>query len=149
MSLITTYAKSHYRTIKTGETINWIDENLDPDSGEWLSRRILEDWGWRNDKAGYERGKDYNHSTFCDLVIRGTCGVEICEDQKLVVNPLVPENEWAYFRLDELPYLNHKITIVYDKDGCHYNEGKGLWVEIDGKKAAESTEISKLTISFS
>ena len=26
------------------------------------------------DKGGKERGKDYNHSTFCDLIINGLIG---------------------------------------------------------------------------
>jgi len=27
------------------------------------------------DKGGVERGKDYNHSTFCDLIITGLVGL--------------------------------------------------------------------------
>ena len=52
------YTHSHYRTLENGEKVNWMDENLDPYTGEWLSRRILEDWEWQKDKGGYERGKD-------------------------------------------------------------------------------------------
>ena len=48
-------------------------------TGVWLSRDILMRWNhtnvlgvsntsWPVEKGGKERGKDYNHSTFCDLV---------------------------------------------------------------------------------
>ena len=45
--------------------------------------KILERWKkekndkgeeWPVDKGGKERGKDYNHSTFCDLIINGLIG---------------------------------------------------------------------------
>jgi hypothetical protein len=49
--------------------------------GAWISRTILNRWraGGMNMKAkgGEERGKDYNHSTFVDLVINGLLG-EMC-----------------------------------------------------------------------
>ena len=31
------------------------------------------------DKELEERGKDYNHSTFCDLVINGLIGKSVCD----------------------------------------------------------------------
>ena len=51
--------------------------------GDWISRTILERWKkekndkgeeWPENKGGKERGKDYNHSTFCDLIINGLIG---------------------------------------------------------------------------
>ena len=51
--------------------------------GDWISRTILERWKkekndkgeeWPMNKGGKERGKDYNHSTFCDLIINGLIG---------------------------------------------------------------------------
>ena len=49
------------------------------DEGTWISRSILNRWraeGKNIDeiKGGKERGKDYNHSTFIDLVISGLIG---------------------------------------------------------------------------
>lgn len=76
LSVLRTYANSHYRMREDGKRVNWLDENMEPDTGDWLSRRILKDWDWPQLKAGYERGKDYNHSAFCDLIIRGVCGVQ-------------------------------------------------------------------------
>ena len=126
------YAKSHHRYKPDGTTVFWIDENLDPSTGEWLSRSILEKWGWRENKGGYERGKDYNHSTFCDLVISGFIGLKPREDNVLEINPLIPE-DWEYFCLDNVMYHGRSITVLYDKDGTHYNRGGGFQIFADNK----------------
>ena len=148
LELMQIYSKSHYRENAQGEQINWIDENLDPDSGQWLSRRILKEWNWREDKGGYERGKDYNHSTFCDLVIRGLCGVQIDESDYLNVNPLIPADEWEYFWLENLPYQGHLVTIGYDQKGIRYNRGKGFFVEVDQERKITSDRLEKVRIKI-
>lgn len=130
--VIKTYAKSHYRQNSEGKTVNWIDENIHPDTGRWLSRDILEAWEWRADKGGYERGKDYNHSAFCDLIIRGICGITVNEENHLIIKPLVPAGELTYFLIEDVPYKDHKITVGYDCDGTRYHKGSGIWVEVDG-----------------
>lgn len=145
--LMHTYAKSHFRKTSFGKVVNWIDENIEPDSGEWLSRRILEEWNWRQDKGGYERGKDYNHSAFCDLVIRGICGVQITDDDQLRIQPLLSE-EWEYFMLENLIYKGHRITIAYDKKGEKYSRGIGLWAEVDGKLAAQTTGLDEIAVKL-
>lgn len=146
LELISIYSKEHYRIKGTGEVVNWIDENLEPDTGEWISRTILKNWNWKESKGGYERGKDYNHSTFCDLVIRGICGIEISEENQLVVNPLIPKNQWSYFLLEDLPYQGHFVTIGFDADGMRYQKGQGLFVEIDGECKARTKDIEKICI---
>lgn len=76
---------------ETRRGLPWIDENLDPFTGAWISRTILRRWGWPAAKGGKERGKDYNHSTFVDLVITGLAGLRPRpSNDLLVVNPLVP-----------------------------------------------------------
>ncbi len=79
-----------------------------------------------------ERGKDYNHSTFCDLVISGLIGLRPRSDDTVEVNPLVPPS-WDYFCLDQIPYHGLNLTILFDKTGSHYGKGKGLRVFADGK----------------
>lgn len=138
------YAKSHYRKNDDGQTISWLDENIDPFTGEWLSRKILEGWGWRETKSGVERGKDYNHSTFNDLVISGLIGIRPQEDDSIIVHPLVPEDEWDYFCLDQLSYRNRKLTVVYDKYGNHYGKGKGLKLYADGKEIGRAEGIGQI-----
>ena len=110
-SLLSQYARMHKRTTEDGRTISWIDEVMDPRNGDWSSRTILRDSGWSLIKGGYERGKDYNHSTFCDLVISGLLGVDVKEGE-ISVNPLVPES-WNYFSLTGLKILGKEYDIIY------------------------------------
>ena len=144
-NILSTYAQCHYRTNADGKSVSWLDENIDPFTGEWLSRRILEEWGWPENKGGRERGKDYNHSTFNDLIITGLIGFRVREDGSFDVNPLVPK-EWEYFCLDCLYSHGKEITIIYDKLGLQYNMGIGLAVYIDGIKVACSEELGRLVV---
>ena len=123
-TLLSQYACMHKRVTENGRTISWIDEVMDPRNGVWSSREILKHYGWPMVKGGYERGKDYNHSTFCDLVISGIAGVDVKEG-KLSVTPLAPE-EWEYFRLRGVKVLGKEYDIIYDKTGEKYSQGQGL-----------------------
>jgi len=96
-------------------------------------------------KGPADRGKDYNHSTFCDLVISGLVGLRPRPDDTLEVNPLVPEGTWDYFCLDQVPYHGRSITILYDEAGERYRKGAGLRVFADGKEIAMSDKLAKLT----
>lgn len=148
LDIMRTYAESHYRNNDKGMKINWIDENLEPDTGEWLSREILKEWNWREDKGGYERGKDYNHSAFCDLVIRGLCGIQISESDILSVKPLIPEDTWDYFKIEDVSYRGHKVSVIFDKDGNRYGQKKGLSVYVDGVLKGHSDEIDEITTAL-
>lgn len=148
LELLSAYADSHYRICGDGKRVNWLDENMEPDTGEWLARRILKEWGWRKEKGGYERGKDYNHSAFCDLVIRGICGVRIMKEDILIIDSLLPWGAWDYFMLEDLPCKNHRITVAYDKDGSRYQKGRGLWAEVDGVQRACAEKPEKLVIGL-
>ena len=140
------YAKSHYRITKDGRKINWVDESIDPRDGSWLSRHILEQWEWREDKGGYERGKDYNHSSFADIVIRGICGVSLGERDEICINSAIQEADLDYFKIDDLPYKNHSVTVLYDKSGERYQRGKGLFVDVDNKCRAHSEKLEKIML---
>lgn len=142
------YAKCHKLNKSDGSCIPWIDENLDPYTGEWISRNILSGMRWRKDKGGYERGKDYNHSTYCDLIISGLVGLRPRKDNILEVNPLVPEGRLEYFCIDDVKYHDKNITIVYDKTGEKYKSGKGLRVYINNKEVAYSIRLEKLCCVF-
>lgn len=110
----------------------YIGEYQDEVTGYWL-------------KGDQERSRYYNHSTFNDLLITGICGLQPQADNTVVVNPLVPEGKWTYFCLDNVRYHGHDITILYDKDGSRYHQGKGLMVFVDGKKKASADGIKKIT----
>lgn len=98
----------------------YIGEYLDEKDGHWL-------------KGDQERSRYYNHSTFADLVITGLVGLCPREDDVIDVRPLIPEGVWDWWCLDNLPYHGHTLTILYDKDGSHYHQGRGLRVFVDGR----------------
>ena len=131
-TLFSRYTHSHYRTDSRGNRINWLDENLDPFTGEWLSRRILKDWGWREDKGGYERGKDYNHSAYADLIIRRIFGVEPQKDKTVHIRPVFPD-DWEYCRLSRLFCQGREYAICMDRSGKRYGK-KGIQIWCDGKQ---------------
>jgi len=124
------YARSHFRKREDGKTVSWIDENLNPDTGDWISRTRLKTWQrgtWSKGKGGVERGKDYNHSTFCDNVLNGLIGFRPANGEFFTLFPLTPRDV-PFFAVDNLFYHGKKITIVYDRDGSRYGLGKGLKV---------------------
>ncbi|MEO5892916.1 MAG: glycosyl hydrolase family 65 protein [Ferruginibacter sp.] len=141
---LTTYAKSQRRIDSNGKVLPWIDEVLNPYTGDWISRTILEGLGWPAKIGGEERGKDYNHSTFCDLVISGLIGLRPQPGNTVIINPLVPKNTWDWFCLDNISYHGKTLTVVYDRYGKKYNKGKGLMCFVDGKLMAHSDEIGKM-----
>lgn len=122
--LLHQYAVCHSLTKPDGTVVPFIDENMDPFTGRWLARDLLETAGWQPKFGGYERGKDYNHSLFCDLVLSGLLGIQARGDT-FTVKPLIPDS-WDYFRVENLWLKGKCFTITYDKDGCHYGEGAGL-----------------------
>lgn len=125
--LLDTYSKSQYLGEKP-----FIDEDIDPFTGAWIARDYLHNQTPLPDDA--ERGKDYNHSTFCDLVISGLAGIRASLDATVTVNPLFSENDLDYFCADGILYHGYYITVVWDKTGEHYNIGQGFTVFCDGEK---------------
>lgn len=126
-TLLNQYARMHTRVTEDGRTICWIDEVMDPRNGIWSSREYLKERKWLIGFAGYERGKDYNHSTFCDLVISGLLGIDVI-DGEMKVNPLIPDT-WDYFRLTGVKVLGKEYDIIYDKTGEKFDLGKGLIIK--------------------
>ncbi len=150
--LLGIYSDSHKLKREDGKTVPWIDENLNPFTGDWIARTRLKKWEngtWSREKGGVERGKDYNHSTFCDLLITGLIGLRPQSGNKLIINPLIPEDTWDYFCLDNILYHGKILTIVYDKTGKRYKKGRGLRVWVDGKPAAASPDLKRLVVSIS
>lgn len=129
-----TFSNSHRRVNENGQTVCWIDENLDPFTGDWISRTLLTE---RNNPYP-ERGKDYNHSSFCDLIISGLVGIQPQLDGSIVIEPLIPEGEWDWFSLSRIPCAGKELTVVYDRTGEYYGCRPGLTVYVDGKKSAHT-----------
>ncbi len=144
--LLLQYSKSHSIVDEQGRKQKWIDENLNPFTGDWISRTRLKIWDngtWSQAKGGVERGKDYNHSGFCDLVISDLLGLKLGMDNTIEINSLIPDT-WDWFCLDKVNYRGRELTVVWDKTGEKYKKGKGLMIFIDGELKAKSDCIEKI-----
>jgi hypothetical protein len=138
--LLRIYARSHRLTRPDGSVIPWIDESLHPDTGEWVTRATL-----HARQAPYrDRGRDYNHSTFCDLVITGLVGLRPRADAVLEVHPLVPTGAWEYFCLDRVRYHGRLVSILYDRTGRRYGRGAGLRVYAEGREIAAADTLRRI-----
>ncbi len=141
------YAGSHRLLREDGREVPWIDENLNPYTGDWIARTRLKTWnagGWDEGRGGRERGKDYNHSSYCDLVITGLAGLRPRADDVIEINPLVPPGRWDYFCLDQVHYHGRVLTILWDRDGTRYGHGAGLQLWVDGRRVAQRPDIGRL-----
>lgn len=137
--LFSNYIRGQHLKLADGRTVDWIDEDLDADTDEWIAKNMLIQ---KHKQVG--RGNYYNHSGFADPLITGLIGLRPRADRKLVLDPLLPPGEWSYFAIDGLPYHGHLLTIVYDETGQHYHRGRGLTVYVDGKKLASRPELGPL-----
>ncbi|MBD8488562.1 glycoside hydrolase [Echinicola sp. CAU 1574] len=111
----------------------YIGEYLDEKTGYWL-------------KGDQERSRYYNHSTFNDLIITGLVGFRPQDDGSVVVDPLIPEDQWDWFCLDNVVYRGDILTIFWDASGKKYGKGKGLHVLINGKEVASSDNLTRLEV---
>ncbi len=133
------YTRSQHRKLDDGRTIPWIDENLNPLTGEWLARAIK-----LRKKTFYGRGDYYNHSAYADLIITGLAGLRPRPDDALEVNPLAPA-DWDWWCLDHLPYHGRLLTILWDRAGTKFHKGKGLRVFADGVEIASSPALARIS----
>lgn len=147
-ALLKTYTRSHRLKLEDGRVVPWIDENLNPLTGDWIARTRLKTWNngtWDAGKGGEERGKDYNHSSYCDLVISGLVGLRPRADATLELHPLAPA-DWDYFCLDQVRYHGRWLTVLWDRTGERFQRGKGLRVLCDGKEIGAAPSLGRLTV---
>lgn len=128
--LLETYVESQYYRGRP-----YIGEYLDETTGYWL-------------KGDQERSRYYNHSTFNDLIITGLAGLRPRDDDKIEVNPLIPQGKWDWFCLDKVLYHGKIVTIVWDKNGDKYQLGKGLTILIDGKITGHTDNLERVICSL-
>ena len=133
------YTRSHRLTLDDGKVVSWVDESINPDTGRWMKMGPFPK----------TRGRDYNHSTYCDLIITGLVGLRPRADDLVEVNPLVPEGVLDYFCLDKVNYHGRYLTIVWDKTGERYGRGMGLRVLADGQEIARSETLARVTGNIS
>jgi len=109
----------------------YIGEYLDENTGAWLM-------------GDRERSRYYNHSTYNDLIITGICGLRPQIDGSIVINPLLPKDQWDFFCLDGIRYRGHTLTIIWDRDGQRYHQGRGLTLMVDGRLVANRKDLGKI-----
>ena len=143
-ALLHLYANSQYLT-QNGTKVPFIDEDLDPFTGEWLARKIMR--AGMDEQAPEGRGKDYNHSTFCDLVLNGLVGIRSRDDETLVVDPLFDgssdESGIGYLCADGILYHGRYITVIWDRTGGRYGKGRGYKIWIDGEEVFSAENICR------
>jgi len=137
--LFANYVASHHIVLPSGRKIDWLDEDLDADTDEWIAKDMLIQ---KHKQVG--RGNYYNHSGFADPLITGMIGLRPREDSRIELHPLLPEGKWSYFALDGLPYHGHLLAVVYDRTGQRYGRGRGLMLFVDGKKIASRSDLGPL-----
>lgn len=119
------YAEMHY-SIENGKKINFIDEVMMPYESIWVVREQARS-GKKEFSGGKNRGRDYNHSTFIDLVLRGLCGVDT-QSQELKLKPRI-KGIWKWFKIENLTFKKQTYNVYYDEDGTVFNKGKGVIIE--------------------
>ena len=101
--------------------------------------------------ADHDRGKDYNHSTFLDVIIEGLVGIHAFIKSLFVVHPLADAAEGvSHFALDNLCYHNHNISVIWDPNATAYPLANctGLCVFVDGTIRAQSRTMARLEIAL-
>jgi hypothetical protein len=131
--LLRQYTQQHYQNGQPD-----LQEDYDPDSGQVI--------------VGLRRSHHYNHSGYNDLIITGLAGLRPRADDVLEINPLVPTDPKAdpisYFCLENVSYHGRAVTILYDRDGRHYNKGRGLSVYVNGQLLVKPSPLGKKTVSL-
>jgi len=114
----------------------WTGEFYDGDTGRWKTAE-----------------RDYNHSTWLDILIPELIGLTPRDDDILEIDPLLPENALRYFILDGQRYHGHDVTIVWDAPGPdfpdHFGDArKGLDVYVDARRVASSPRLARLRVDL-
>ena len=134
------YTRSQHLKLADGRTVPFVDEDLNPLTGEWLARAL------KMRKSGfYGRGDHYNHSAYADLVVTGLAGLRPRADSTVTVAPLLPAGTWDWFCLDRVPYHGRMLSILWDRTGSKFHRGKGLAVFAGNREIARSPDLKPLT----
>ncbi len=97
--------------------------------------------------ADKDRGKDYNHSSFLDIIIEGLVGLRAALSNILVVHPLA-DSTITHFALDNVAYHGHNVSVIWDLDASIYTASgcRGFCVFVDGKIANHSAAPVRLEV---
>jgi hypothetical protein len=126
------FTKAQYRD--QDPTYPWTGEFYHGETGNWKTAE-----------------RDYNHSTWLDILIPEILGLVPRADDVLEIDPLVPPEKLTHFLLDGQHYRGHDVTVVWDQPGRddHYGDGRtGLDVYLDGKLVASSEKPDRLMVDL-
>ncbi len=128
--LFHSFTKAQYRD--QDRTYPWTGEYYNGETAQWKTAE-----------------RDYNHSTWLDVLIPEIVGLVPRDDDVLEVDPLAPEGALSHFLLDGQHYRGHDVTIVWDApDGDdHYGDDRqGLDVYLDGQRVASADRLERVTV---
>lgn len=135
MRLLRQYTALHYQGAGKDLRLD-LEEDYHPETGKPI--------------VGLDRSHHYFHSGYNDLILTGLVGIRPRADDVLEVNPLLPDagdaQALGWFRVQDVPYHGHRIAVTWDADGKRYGRGKGLSIEVDGKRVAERETLGRLTV---
>jgi hypothetical protein len=131
--LFQSFTKAQYRN----QDLNypWTGEFYNGESGVWKTAE-----------------RDYNHSTWLDILIPELIGMVPRDDEVLELDPLLPPNALAHFTLDGQRYHGHDVTVAWDAPGdnndVHGDGREGFDVYIDGELAASRADLGPLRVDL-
>jgi hypothetical protein len=95
--------------------------------------------------------RDYNHSTWLDVLIPDVLGLVPRADDVLEIDPLVPAGKLQHFLLDGQHYRGHLVTLVWDAPGQEdrYGDGRaGFDIYLDGKRVASEPALTRIMVEM-
>lgn len=127
--LFTSFTRAQYRDQDPSNP--WTGEFYNGETGAWKTAE-----------------RDYNHSTWMDILIPEVVGLVPRADEILEVDPLVPESALAHLTLDGQRYHGRDVTIVWDAPGDdvdqHGDGREGLDVYLDGMRVASAERLGRI-----
>lgn len=117
LQLLEQYASAHIRE----DGSYWIDEQIDPDSGEWIVRN----WRLEHEPERADLSRDYLHSAFVDHVLSGLLGLR-ADDTAIVIDPLPAVESLGWFTLEGLRLRGRDVA-------ARWEPGAGLHLSVDGR----------------
>jgi len=95
--------------------------------------------------------RDYFHSTYADILIMHLIGLVPRDDDRIQIDPLLPDGKWEHFLLGNVFYRGHDVTIAWDAPGGddHYHDGEqGLSLWVDGALVASRPDLGPLEVDL-
>jgi len=133
-ALFTSFTRAQFRNQDL--RYPWTGEFYNGDTGQWKTAE-----------------RDYNHSTWLDILIPDLLGLVPRDDDVLEIDPLLPDSALSFFILDGQRYHGRDLTIVWDGGAPgspdRFGDGRrGLDLYVDARLAASSPGLSRLQVDL-